>query len=598
MNPRRPSLLIVLPEGAPESDRTKALSEALGDRYEIIVTTPGSLSERTPSPDLVVSDVSTLPKIAGSLAAELENDRAITLLNAINEGVCLATAEGDVLWSNRFFQRLDDQVADSVAGACRVAAGYFRELETVRPGSVIQRPGAPDPAEDPMDGPHCRFETTTADGQRFYEAIVTPVAPMGLRGADGESTGDTHIAAVVRDVTAQRRIRQKMNAVDAAGTDLVGVGCEELEDLNAVERLQQLEQKITGHMQELLKFDNFAIFLVDSKRDRLELVISAGLPDEINDLNFYLQSEGSGITGMVATSGNSYICQDAESDPLYVPGLVGCSSSLTVPLKLNEEVIGVLAIESQQSGAFTEEDRQFAEIFARHVAVALHLLDLLVAERTTVNRSVSGRVKGELDEPLEDIMHEAETILGDLRVKDPDAASHVDRIKRDVESIRKRVADVAAGPQTLLGVEHALKVRSKDPLISGRRVLVADDALKIRRIIGDVLGNRGMEVVTVEDGAAAIERLHAVEHDEIPAFDLVISDIQMPGANGYEVFSASKKQTSQLPVILMTGFGYDPHHSIVRASQEGLQAVLFKPFQIEQLIEQVRKVFQSEHAAS
>ena len=41
------------------------------------------------------------------------------------------------------------------------------------------------------------------------------------------------------------------------------------------------------------------------------------------------------------------------------------------------------------------------------------------------------------------------------------------------------------------------------------------------------------------------------------------------------------------PVILMTGFGYDPNHSIVRASQEGLQAVLFKPFKVDQLIAEV-----------
>jgi DNA-binding NtrC family response regulator len=42
-------------------------------------------------------------------------------------------------------------------------------------------------------------------------------------------------------------------------------------------------------------------------------------------------------------------------------------------------------------------------------------------------------------------------------------------------------------------------------------------------------------------------------------------------------------------VILMTGFGYDPNHSIVRASQEGLQAVLFKPFKVDQLLAEVRK---------
>ena len=42
-------------------------------------------------------------------------------------------------------------------------------------------------------------------------------------------------------------------------------------------------------------------------------------------------------------------------------------------------------------------------------------------------------------------------------------------------------------------------------------------------------------------------------------------------------------------MILMTGFGYDPHHSIVRSSQEGLSCFLFKPFQATQLIEEVRK---------
>jgi DNA-binding NtrC family response regulator len=39
----------------------------------------------------------------------------------------------------------------------------------------------------------------------------------------------------------------------------------------------------------------------------------------------------------------------------------------------------------------------------------------------------------------------------------------------------------------------------------------------------------------------------------------------------------------------MTGFGYDPNHSIVRASREGLATVLFKPFKIEQLLEEVHK---------
>jgi hypothetical protein len=47
----------------------------------------------------------------------------------------------------------------------------------------------------------------------------------------------------------------------------------------------------------------------------------------------------------------------------------------------------------------------------------------------------------------------------------------------------------------------------------------------------------------------------------------------------------------------MTGFGYDPHHSIVRASQEGLQAVLFKPFKVDQLLSEVRKALAPQPAS-
>jgi len=85
------------------------------------------------------------------------------------------------------------------------------------------------------------------------------------------------------------------------------------------------------------------------------------------------------------------------------------------------------------------------------------------------------------------------------------------------------------------------------------------------------------------NGAEAISMM---ENDD---FDLVLSDIKMPDKSGYDVFAAARKKANAVPVILMTGFGYDPNHSIVRASQEGLAAVLFKPFKVDQLLGEVRK---------
>jgi len=125
-------------------------------------------------------------------------------------------------------------------------------------------------------------------------------------------------------------------------------------------------------------------------------------------------------------------------------------------------------------------------------------------------------------------------------------------------------------------------------------VLVADDEPAIRETIRDVLTSRGCVVHVHPDGASAVAMLEDAGRaraggDSAVGFELVISDIKMPDRNGYEVFRAAKQFEPTLPVILMTGFGYDPHHSIVRASQEGLQCVLFKPFQVERLLDEVRK---------
>ena len=51
---------------------------------------------------------------------------------------------------------------------------------------------------------------------------------------------------------------------------------------------------------------------------------------------------------------------------------------------MDDRVIGIFNIESQKPAAFTEDDRQFAEIFGRYVAVALNILNLLVVERFTL----------------------------------------------------------------------------------------------------------------------------------------------------------------------------------------------------------------------
>lgn len=66
--------------------------------------------------------------------------------------------------------------------------------------------------------------------------------------------------------------------------------------------------------------------------------------------------------------------------------------------------------------------------------------------------------------------------------------------------------------------------------------------------------------------------------------DLLLTDIAMPDMDGYELFSRTQELNNQIPIIMMTGFGYDPNHVVVKSKGAGLEDVIFKPFDTNKLI--------------
>jgi CheY-like chemotaxis protein len=390
------------------------------------------------------------------------------------------------------------------------------------------------------------------------------------------------------EITATRQLQRKLDAIDAAGSELLHIDAASLAQLNMAERLKLLEGKIIDVVHDLLSFDNFEIRLIDRETNQLELVIAVGLtPLKIGEVIF-AEEEGNGISGFVAATGRSYLCRDATRDPLYREGLDDAASSLTVPLRLHDRVIGVFNIESKDREDFDENDRRFAEIFGRYIAMAMHILDLLVVERYTTNEQVAGNVLAELREPIELIARLAHQLRA--RSRSDEVRRGLDEIVDASGSMQRRLQACMAGPRSILGAEQAMRRSETDPRMKGKHVIVADNEPTIREAIRTLLSQKGCQVTVCTGGTETIEELRAAqaEHRRI---DLVISDVRMPDRNGYEVFRTAQELCDETPVILMTGFGYDPHHSIVRASQEGLHSFLFKPIQASQLLEVIAKAF-------
>src|SRR5262249_3239453 len=110
-------------------------------------------------------------------------------------------------------------------------------------------------------------------------------------------------------------------------------------------------------------------------------------------------------------------------------------------------------------------------------------------------------------------------------------------------------------------------------------LLVADNDERVRRTAHSILGRYGCVVETARDGKEALTMAR------LSSYDAILADIRLPDLAGYEVYRRLREAQPQARVILMTAYGFAPSPSIVKAGQEGLGFVLFKPFRVDQLLD-------------
>jgi DNA-binding NtrC family response regulator len=103
------------------------------------------------------------------------------------------------------------------------------------------------------------------------------------------------------------------------------------------------------------------------------------------------------------------------------------------------------------------------------------------------------------------------------------------------------------------------------------------------------LESLGWEVAIAASVADAFREL------EQGRFFIIFSDIAMPDMDGYEFVSSIKQKGIASKIALMTGFGYNPNHTLVKINKDVRYPVLFKPFDRAKVADTVLKAWQEYH---
>jgi two-component system cell cycle response regulator CpdR len=109
------------------------------------------------------------------------------------------------------------------------------------------------------------------------------------------------------------------------------------------------------------------------------------------------------------------------------------------------------------------------------------------------------------------------------------------------------------------------------------RILLADDDAAARELVQRALASDGHDVTATHDGTEALERLQGGGAD----FDLLISDVQMPGLDGIELIEKALAITPKMRVILMSGFSDELERA--KHLKSRIAGQISKPFTLEQV---------------
>jgi len=152
---------------------------------------------------------------------------------------------------------------------------------------------------------------------------------------------------------------------------------------------------------------------------------------------------------------------------------------------------------------------------------------------------------------------------------------------------KRSTEDFAEKPMEILCSQKLIpsEEKTKEIFSSSERkfkILVVDDNENIREMLEDFLNFEGHKPVLAKDGKEALEIF--CEQD----FDIVITDLGMPGMSGWELSKHIKQRKPEIPVVIITGWGVQLEAENLKENK--VESILTKPFNLDQIKKMIETV--------